>query len=85
MCWAIPFLCIIEDDCGKLISISDVFLPYYWRGDNVWKWYMSDVFLPYYWGGDNVWKVLLLSHKRRQAIFTYFSKPLCWNIIDLGL
>ena len=47
--------------------------------------YMSDVFLPYYWGVDKAWKWLLLSHKRHQAIFNYFSKPLCWNIINLDL
>ena len=27
---------------------------------------------------------MLLSHKRHQAIFTYFNKPLCWNIINLA-
>ena len=69
--WAMCFFCIIEEviiyenDCGKSIHMSDVFLPYYW-GDNVWKW-------------------LLLSHKRQQAIFTYFNKPLSCNIINLGL
>ena len=47
--------------------------------------YMNDVLLSYYWGGDNVWKWFLLSHKRHQAIFTYFNKPSCWNIINLGL
>ena len=56
------FFCIIEYNCGKSI-------------------YMGDVFLPYDWGGDNVWKWLFLSHKRH----TYFNKPLCWNIINLGL
>ena len=66
MHWAMPFCCNIECDCGKSI-------------------YMSDVFLPYYWGGGNVWKWLLLSHKRHQAIFIDFSKPSCWNIINLGL
>ena len=60
------FFRIIEYDCAKLIYMSDVFIPYYWKGDNVWKW-------------------LLLSHKRHHAIFTYFNKPLCYNIINLGL
>ena len=27
-----------ENDSGKSIYMSDVFLPYYWGGDNVWKW-----------------------------------------------
>ena len=38
MHWAMPFFCIIEYDCGKSIYMSDVFLPYYWWGDDVWKW-----------------------------------------------
>ena len=42
--WAMFFFHIIEEvimyenDCGKSIYMSDVFLPYYWKGDNVWKW-----------------------------------------------
>ena len=48
---------------------SDVFLLYYWGGDDLLKVIiclsdcsksicMNDVFLPYYWRGDNVLKVL---------------------------
>ena len=42
--WAMFFFHIFEkvimheNDCGKSIYMSDVFLPYYWRGDDVWKW-----------------------------------------------
>ena len=38
MRWVMPFFCIIEYDCGKSICMSDIFLSYYWGGDNVWKW-----------------------------------------------
>ena len=92
MRWVMPFFCIIKYDCGKSIYLSDVLLFFHiiekvimYENDYGKSIYISDVFLPYYWGGDNVWKWLLVSHKMHQSIFTYFNKPLCWNIINLGL
>ena len=38
MGWTMPFFCIFEYDCGKSKYMSDVFLPYFWGGDNVWQW-----------------------------------------------
>ena len=41
--WAMFFFHIIqevimyENNCAKSIYMSDVFLLYYWKGDNVWK------------------------------------------------
>ena len=33
--WAMFFFDIVEYDCGNSIYMSDVFLLYYWGGDNV--------------------------------------------------
>ena len=43
--------------------------------------YMNDVFLLYYWRGGNDCYYLTKDTK----VFSYFNKPLCWNIINLGL
>ena len=41
----------------------------------------TKTFLLYYWRGGNDCYYLTKDTK----VFSYFDKPLCWNIINLGL